>query len=63
MTELQLLQFGLLFTHALYGYIHHNFCTYSLMYGMSMIVLFCDFYYKAYLRPKRPEASDKPKHA
>lgn len=51
-TQLQILQFIVLFKHALFGYLYHGFCIYGLFYGLTMTSLFSNFYYKAYVKSK-----------
>ena len=53
LTELQIIQFLIDFVHAGYGYKYHGFCIYGIFYGIIMTYLFSNFYYLAYLRPKR----------
>lgn len=53
LTELQLLQFALDLVFAIWGYIFHGYCVYCFWYGISMITLFGNFYYRAYLAPKK----------
>lgn len=52
-TELQIFQFFVGFVHATIGYVYHGFCIYGIFYGITMTVLFSNFYYKAYLAPKK----------
>lgn len=53
LTELQLAQFGIGLLHATYGYLYHGFCVFSIAYGISMIGLFGNFYYRAYCLPRK----------
>ena len=52
-TELQIFQFFIAFIYAFYGYVYHGFCIYGIFYGITMTALFSNFYYQAYLKPKR----------
>ena len=52
LTECQILQFVIDCVFALYGYIYYTFCVYSLLYGFIMIILFSNFYFHAYIKPK-----------
>ncbi len=63
LTELQIFQFFIDFIYAFYGYAHHGFCVYGILYGILMTVLFVNFYYRAYLKPrnKKPQADAKLK--
>lgn len=54
LTMLQILQFVLGLIHCTWGYLYHGFCIYGIMYGITMISLFSNFYYQAFIR-KRPE--------
>ena len=49
-TQMQIAQFGLALCHATYGYLYYRFCVYSILYGLSMVVLFSNFYYHAFIR-------------
>ncbi|KAK3091204.1 hypothetical protein FSP39_017937 [Pinctada imbricata] len=53
LTELQILQFMVLFVHATVGYLYHGFCIYGIFYGITMTSLFMNFYYRAYLAPRK----------
>ncbi|EDV26126.1 uncharacterized protein TRIADDRAFT_24481, partial [Trichoplax adhaerens] len=53
LTEMQILQFIIGVTHSTLGYLYHGFCFYGVIYGFSMLWLFCNFYYKAYLTKRR----------
>merc|ERR1711953_1602285 len=48
LTEIQIIQFFIDLVHASIGLLHHNFCTWSIMYALSMIYLFGSFYYRTY---------------
>ncbi|XP_059098209.1 elongation of very long chain fatty acids protein 5-like [Tigriopus californicus] len=50
LTELQIVQFVIDLVHASIGVLYHNFCYWSLGYGLSMLYLFTAFYIRTYLR-------------
>jgi elongation of very long chain fatty acids protein 4 len=52
-TQMQITQFILALVHAVLGYMYHGFCLYSLLYGLSMLALFSNFYYVAFIKKKR----------
>ncbi|XP_019639491.1 PREDICTED: elongation of very long chain fatty acids protein 5-like [Branchiostoma belcheri] len=52
-TELQIVQFFIGLVHSSLGYLYHGFCIYGIGYGLSMVALFSNFYYRAYLQ-KQP---------
>ncbi|XP_020894020.1 elongation of very long chain fatty acids protein 4 [Exaiptasia diaphana] len=58
LTELQLTQFFIGVWHQTTGYLYYNFCWYALVYEFSMIILFSNFYYHAYLKDK-PKTTTK----
>lgn len=60
MTQIQIAQFLLGFVIAFIGYIGHNYCVYSMLYGISMTFLFSNFYYQAYIQKQQQES--KPSH-
>ena len=53
LTEIQIIQFFIDLVHASIGLLHHNFCTWSIMYALSMIYLFGSFYYRTYLKTNK----------
>lgn len=57
LTQLQILQFMVLFCHAAVGYLYHGYCVYGLFYGITMTSLFSNFYYQAYMRPRKSNKS------
>ena len=57
LTELQILQFAIGIVHAGVGYIWHGFCLYSAIYGIALLLLFSQFYYYSYLKPRMPANS------
>lgn len=48
MTQIQLVQFGIGLVHSTVGYLHHGFCVFSILYAVSMVLLFGNFYMQAY---------------
>ncbi|XP_067670929.1 very long chain fatty acid elongase 5-like [Haliotis asinina] len=62
LTQMQIIQFLIDFAISLYGVVYYEFCFFSLFYGLSMTVLFSNFYYHAYVRkPKQKQPEDKIK--
>ena len=59
LTELQILQFMIDLVHASIGFAKHNFCTWGIMYGLSMLYLFGSFYYRTYVVPKTTQTTKK----
>ncbi|PFX17807.1 elongation of very long chain fatty acids protein 5-like [Stylophora pistillata] len=58
MTQLQMVQFVVGIVHSSFGYAHHGFCVYSILYGLSMLGLFGNFYYPAFIRVRREKKSE-----
>ena len=58
-THLQLIQFliGLIFS--IPGYLYHGFCFYSVLYTMSMLLLFGNFYYNAFIKKRFKKEIEK----
>lgn len=55
-TQMQITQFLLALAHGSVGYVYHGFCIYCIMYGLSMLLLFSNFYYHAFIKKtKRKE--------
>ena len=52
LTQLQLIQFMIGLCHMIVGYLHHGWCVYGILYELSMIWLFSNFYYQAYLKER-----------
>jgi len=52
LTEMQLLQFFIDLIHGVIGFAKHNFCSWAIMYALSMIYLFGTFYIRTYINPK-----------
>lgn len=50
LTQFQIIQFFIDLVHAAVGYLYYNYCIYGLIYGVAMVSLFSNFYYKAYIR-------------
>lgn len=57
LTQFQIIQFALDLVHATIGYIYYTYCIYSIFYGLSMMSLFSNFYYQAYIRKRNPRKS------
>ncbi|XP_041363777.1 elongation of very long chain fatty acids protein 4-like [Gigantopelta aegis] len=55
LTQLQIVQFFTDFVFAAVGYVSHGFCIYGIFYGLTMMYLFCNFYYHAYVKKKKSE--------
>ncbi|XP_076459390.1 very long chain fatty acid elongase 2-like [Babylonia areolata] len=53
MTQVQIAQFLVGFVLAVFGYLYHSFCVYSIFYGLTMTYLFSNFYYHAYVKKSR----------
>ncbi|XP_050393077.1 elongation of very long chain fatty acids protein 1 [Patella vulgata] len=49
-TQIQILQFVFGFVLAFYGYANGHYCIYSIFYNSTMMVLFSNFYYHAYVK-------------
>jgi len=58
LTQFQILQFVFDLGFSTKGYLDHGFCIYSIFYAMSMMVLFSNFYYIAYMK-KKPDVGKK----
>ncbi|KAJ8023099.1 Elongation of very long chain fatty acids protein 4 [Holothuria leucospilota] len=56
-TQLQIAQFLVGIVHAGFGYKYHNFCIYGPIYGLTMIVLFSNYYLRAFVLNKKGEKS------
>ena len=52
LTQLQLIQFMVGLCHMIVGYLQHGWCTYGIWYELTMIWLFSNFYYQAYLKER-----------
>jgi hypothetical protein len=57
-TKMQILQFFIGMIHTTIGYKYHGFCIYGPLYGLSMVVLFGNFYVRAYTK-KKPIMDDR----
>ena len=55
----QIAQFLLDFVFAGWGYLHHGFCVYGLIYGVIMTALFSNFYYHAYVMKRGVRCTKK----
>ena len=60
-TQMQIAQFCLGLWHAIYGYLYFDFCIYSILYTCSMMVLFSNFYYHAFIRRSTERNPSKKK--
>ena len=58
MTQLQIAQFGVGLAHAGVGYLRHGFCAYSVLYALTMIALFGNFYLRAYVLQRKPRPKE-----
>ena len=61
LTQFQILQFLIDMVHAIIGYLYHGFCIYGPFYGITMIYLFSNFYYHAYIKAQSRPVKDKYK--
>lgn len=48
LTQLQIFQFVMDVVLATWGYLFHGFCIYGILYGITMLSLFSNFYFKAF---------------
>lgn len=55
LTQFQIVQFVIDLAHATVGYMYYNYCIYGLFYGLTMLSLFSNFYYRAYVKKRHPE--------
>ena len=60
-TELQIAQFVFDLGYSVVGYLHHGFCIYCILYGLTMLALFSNFYHKAYLCRRKTATDDLKK--
>ncbi|XP_045214688.2 elongation of very long chain fatty acids protein 5-like [Mercenaria mercenaria] len=64
LTQFQIIQFFIDLIHATIGYLYHNYCIYGILYGLTMVTLFSNFYYKAYVKKRapvsKPETNGEP---
>ena len=54
-TQLQMIQFVIGVTHSIYGYLYYRICIYSILYTLSLLTLFSNFYYHAFVLKKTPK--------
>lgn len=52
LTQLQLIQFMIGLCHMIVGYLYHGWCYYGMLYELTMISLFSNFYYQAYFKER-----------
>ena len=50
LTQFQITQFVIDLIHASIGYMYYSYCIYGIFYCIAMIILFSNFYFKAYSR-------------
>lgn len=58
LTQLQMFQFIVGIVHSSFGYAHHGFCIFSIFYGFSMLGLFGNFYFHAYIKARHDKKSE-----
>ncbi|XP_065910474.1 very long chain fatty acid elongase 5-like [Dysidea avara] len=54
-TQLQMAQFMFGLVFCFIGYLYHDFCVYSMLYGGGLLILFSNYYYHAFIRKKSVE--------
>ena len=59
LTQFQIVQFFLDMVHAIMGYLYHGYCIYGIFYGLTMISLFSNFYYQAYVKAPKSKSLNK----
>ena len=59
LTQFQIVQFFLDMVHAIMGYLYHGYCIYGIFYGITMISLFSNFYYQAYIKAPKSKSLNK----
>lgn len=59
LTQFQIIQFFIDLVHATIGYMYHNFCVFGIFYCLAMIILFSNFYLKAYSKEQSSLAKNK----
>ncbi|XP_077999748.1 very long chain fatty acid elongase 5-like [Glandiceps talaboti] len=59
MTQMQILQFLIGLVHNTFGYLYHGFCVYSFFYAFSMLYLFSNFYYHAFVKQKSKKVKEE----
>ena len=52
-TQSQMAQFVFAICFAIHGYFNHGFCIYSILYGVVMLLLFGNFYYRTFILKPR----------
>lgn len=51
-TQLQMTQFAIGLVQCTYGYLYHRICIYSIFYVLTLMLLFSNFYYRAFVLKK-----------
>ncbi|XP_060552498.1 elongation of very long chain fatty acids protein 5-like [Ruditapes philippinarum] len=59
LTQFQITQFVIDLVHATIGYMFYNYCIYGVFYCIAMIILFSNFYIKAYSKQSSPSNKRK----
>ena len=59
LTQFQIVQFFVDMVHAIMGYLYHGYCIYGIFYGLTMISLFSNFYYQAYIKAPKSKSLNK----
>ena len=59
LTQFQIVQFFLDMVHVIMGYLYHGYCIYGIFYGITMISLFSNFYYQAYVKAPKSKSLNK----
>ncbi|XP_028402198.1 elongation of very long chain fatty acids protein 4-like [Dendronephthya gigantea] len=59
LTQLQIFQFVIGLAHTSCGYLYHGFCLYGPFYALSMMLLFSNFYYNAFVRQRSNNSAKK----
>ena len=54
MTQLQITEFGVGLVYGSVGYLRHGFCAYGMLYFITMMAFFVNFYLRAYVLPRTP---------
>lgn len=57
-TQMQIIQFLIAMVQCMVGYMYHGFCVYAMLYGATMLLLFGNFYYRAFIVKKARSHKD-----